>query len=190
MRRLIGRVDKGETLREVGAGTGWWSRFFSGRGYYVNGVDVSTKMIVIASMKKIPDARFQIADGHALPFQDGSFDASAAITTIEFAKDPERIISEMIRCIKPGGRLILGVLNGDALLNKKRKEKGNIFLTARFFTADELHTLLVSYGKPVLKTCAFPLSVKIPQIAAATADDIQVLLKMTSGAFIAATVYV
>lgn len=186
LRRLIGKVESGTHLLEVGAGTGWWSRFFSNLGYRVTGVDVSARMVEAARLKNIPDAQFEMADGHNLPFPDHHFSAAAAVTTIEFTRDPETVIREMVRCLKPDGRLFLGVLNGEAPLNKERKLKEDgLFAPARFLTAHEISRLLAPYGKPALKQCAFPLSIKMPTSMAGQADDFQAWLNMTSGAFIA-----
>ncbi|MBN1382165.1 MAG: class I SAM-dependent methyltransferase [Deltaproteobacteria bacterium] len=188
-RRLIGKAEKGESMLEVGTGTGWWSQFFGELGYQVTGVDVAPKMVEIARSKNIPNARFEKADGHKLPFSDHSFSASAAVTTLEFTREPETVVREMVRCTKTGGKLFLGVLNRDAPLNKERKEKGEgVFAPARFFTVHEIQALLAPYGKPVIKQCAFSLSLRMPNSIAGIADDLQALLKMSSGAFIAARV--
>ncbi|MBN1547611.1 MAG: class I SAM-dependent methyltransferase [Syntrophaceae bacterium] len=187
--RLIGKVQTGVSLLEVGMGTGWWSLFFSELGYWVTGVDVSPNMVDVACLKNIPNACLEKADGHKLPFADRSFSVSAAVTSIEFTRDPEMVVREMVRCIKPGGRLFLGLLNGDSPINKKRKEKGrNVFASARFLTVQDIHTLLDSYGKSTIKLCAFPVSIKMPPSIAGMDDDFQACLKMASGAFIAVKV--
>jgi ubiquinone/menaquinone biosynthesis C-methylase UbiE len=185
--RLIGKVESGLNLLEVGMGTtGWWSLFFSELGYRVTGVDVSPNMVDVACLKNIPNARFEKADGHKLPFADQSFSVSVAVTSIEFTREPKVVVREMVRYIKPGGRLFLGLLNGDAPINKKREEKGrNVFASARFLTVQDIHTLLDPCGKPTIKLCAFPVSIKMPPSIAGMADDFQALLKMTSSAFIA-----
>ena len=187
--RLIGKVESGVSLLEVGMGTGWWSLFFSELGYRVTGVDVSPNMVDVARLKNIPNARFEKADGHKLPFADQSFSVSAAVTSIEFTREPKMVVREMVRCIKPGGRLFLGLLNGDVPINKKRKEEGrNVFASARFLTVQDIDTLLDPYGKPTIKLCAFLVSIKTPPSIAGMADDFQAWLKMTSGAFIAVRV--
>ena len=52
----------------------------------------------------------------------------------------------------------------------------------------DIHTLLDPYGKPTIKLCAFPGSIKTPPSIAGMADDFQAWLKITSGAFIAVRV--
>jgi len=187
--RLIGKVESGVNLLKVGMGTGWWSLFFSKLGYHVTGVDVSPDMVDVARLKNIPNARFEKADGHKLPFADQSFTVSAAVASIEFTRVPKVVLQEMIRCIKPGGKLFLGLLNGDAPINKKRKEKGgSVFASAQFLILRDICTLLDPYGKPTIDLCAFPVSIKMPSSIAGMADDFQAWLKMTSGAFIAVRV--
>jgi len=185
LRRLIGKAEEGASMLEIGSGTGWWSRFFSDLGFWVTGMDISAKMVEVARSKNIPHARFEKADGHNIPFPDHSFSASAAITAIEFARNPETVIREMVRCTRPGGRIFLGVLNGDAPLNQERKRKGEgVFASVRFLAVRDIKALFAPYGKPVTKLCAFPLSIKAPSMAGLS-DDVHALLKITSGAFVA-----
>jgi SAM-dependent methyltransferase len=47
------------------------------------------------------------ADAHHLPFRDGCFDAVVTFNTFEHLADPPRAAREILRVLKPGGRLIL-----------------------------------------------------------------------------------
>lgn len=46
-------------------------------------------------------------DAHALPFADQAFPMIVAIEVLEHCKDPQRVIDEIFRVLKPGGRMIL-----------------------------------------------------------------------------------
>ncbi len=46
-----------------------------------------------------------VGDAHHLPFPDGSFDAAVCETLLEHVTEPERVISEMRRVLKPGGKI-------------------------------------------------------------------------------------
>ena len=154
---LLTGFDTASHLLEVGCGTGHWSNYFSDKGFKVTGVDISSKMIRIAAGKKIPNSHFEVANGRNLPFTDASFDTAAAITVLEFTLEPEKIVSEMVRCVKKGnGMLIIGVLNALNAYNNKRKSMPNsVYSTARFFSPQQIYKLLKEYGKVSLTTAGF-----------------------------------
>lgn len=51
------------------------------------------------------DVEFREADAEALPFADGSFDAALSTYGVMFAPDHQRTASEMLRVVRPGGRI-------------------------------------------------------------------------------------
>jgi len=147
--RFLRQNIQGRKLLEVGCGTGHWSKFFSDCGFEVTGVDISEPMIKTAKSKDIPDALFQVADGHSLPFADSSFDITAAITTLEFVHDAELVLREMVRCTrKPSGQLLIGVLNAAARLNRIRQQNPeSLYAKARLFSGGQIKKLLEPYGQ-------------------------------------------
>ena len=48
-----------------------------------------------------------VGDGHALPFADGVFDAVLAINAFEHYRDPDRAVAEILRVLKPGGKVFI-----------------------------------------------------------------------------------
>lgn len=50
-----------------------------------------------------------VADAHALPFADGSFDAGVSFQVFEHLADPARALAELTRVVRPGGDLVLTV---------------------------------------------------------------------------------
>lgn len=48
-----------------------------------------------------------VGDAHNLPFKDASFEVVVCSEMLEHADDPRRVISEIGRVLKPGGRVIL-----------------------------------------------------------------------------------
>ena len=155
--KLLADIAKQSRLLEVGCGTGNWSRYFSDKGLEVTGIDRSAEMIKIAGQKHIPNSRFEIADGLNLPFKNESFDVVAAITVLEFTTEPEKIISEMVRCVKKSkGALIIGVLNSLSGYNQKRKNKpGSVYSSAHLFSPQQIRDLLSQYGIPRIHITGF-----------------------------------
>jgi len=181
---------RGKKLLEVGCGTGHWSQFFSECGFEVTGVDISERMINIARAKSIPNSLFQIADGHSLPFEDSSFDVTAAITTLEFVRDAEAVVREMVRCTrKPRGRLLIGVLNELAPLNYNRKQRPESpYIKTRLFSPRELKQLLVRYGEACVVAAGFIPKQKHLLPLAPLLDTVGRFFHIPYGAFIAAEV--
>jgi len=147
VRHLLQPVFEGQTLLDVGCGTGHWSAFFVDMGYRVTGVDIAPKMIEVA-LSAAPGCTFQVADACELPFSDGAFDIVASMATLEFVPDPAAAIREMARCTKEDGRLLVGTLNRLAPLNQHRISRGKQpYSSAHLLSSDELRSLLAPLGR-------------------------------------------
>jgi SAM-dependent methyltransferase len=55
------------------------------------------------------DSTDVLAVGEVLPFRDASFDAVISIAVLEHVRDPFRCAAELVRVLKPGGRLLAAV---------------------------------------------------------------------------------
>ena len=83
------------------------------RSEHVVGVDVAPT-IVIAAAERYPDLDARVAHVHALPFEDGSFDAIVSNSTLDHfddASEIDRSVLELARVLRPGGTLILTLDN-------------------------------------------------------------------------------
>lgn len=106
-------VQAGETILEVGCGTGGAVRALApqvGTQGRVIGIDASATMIAEAETRSagltLP-IEFRVADAHALPFADNSFDGCYADGVFEILPDPRQALAEMVRVLRPGGRLVI-----------------------------------------------------------------------------------
>lgn len=152
---LLPDSASGDRLLEVGCGTGHWSAFFVERGFRLTGFDMADRMVAIARGKGIPEAKFCRADAGAIPFSDDAFDVAAAITLLEFLPQPRRAIEEMVRCVRAGGVIIVGVLNRWSCLGLSRRIKATaLFRSARFYSRRELTTFLSEYGRAEVRSAA------------------------------------
>src|SRR5262249_3912831 len=86
-----------------------------------------------------PRARLVNADALRLPLGNASFDVVVSFETIEHVPDAARLVAEIRRVLKPGGRLVLSTPTG--AFGPPGHHPGNPF-HIREFTADELRDLL------------------------------------------------
>jgi len=99
---------------DIGCGTGIQSLRLASMGYKVVGIDVADELLRIARLKLAKagyhDAEFYITDAQSLPFSDAIADCvNCCGPTLSFVPDWRKALSEMARCLKPGGRLLLEV---------------------------------------------------------------------------------
>ncbi len=104
--RLLGDVA-GLRVLEVGAGSAPCSRWLAGQGAQPVAVDLSAGMLSCAG----PDGPARlVADARALPFADASFDlACSAYGAVPFVADPELVMREVARVLRPGGRWVFSL---------------------------------------------------------------------------------
>jgi SAM-dependent methyltransferase len=109
---LLGAVH-GRRVLEVGCGGGSCARWLATQGAEVIGVDVSAGMLRHAqaaadrSGVQVPLAQ---ADACALPFAPESFDAAcSAFGAVPFVADSARLMREVYRVLRPGGRWAFSV---------------------------------------------------------------------------------
>ena len=137
---------RGESLLDIGCGTGTSLLPFVEMGLETTGLDASPYMLDIALQKL--EHRVDLYRGVAedLPFEDNSFNHAIMVTTLEFVDDPLKAIEEACRVTKD--RLFLGVLNRYAFKGIERRLKGifsrTIYNHAKFFSIWELKQMLQS----------------------------------------------
>jgi SAM-dependent methyltransferase len=76
--RLLACRD-GDSILDVGCGTGYFSRRLAQIGFHVTGVDVEPHALEFAA-RKDGHVRWLRADARELPFGDRSFDCAVAVT--------------------------------------------------------------------------------------------------------------
>ena len=105
-------VGAGETVLEIGCGTGkavWELCHHAGRVY---GLDLAPGMLQVAHERLLKDnlegrVHLLCGDGAALPYSDHSFSALFMSFTLELFDTPEipLVLAECHRVLQPGGRL-------------------------------------------------------------------------------------
>src|SRR5438874_3800964 len=99
-----------QRVLDVGCGTGFLAFRFAELGHTVTGIDLSPQMIDRARRKTEQAGQkieFRVGDAAALDCADDSFDLVVARHVIWNLPDPERGLTEWLRVLRPGGRLVL-----------------------------------------------------------------------------------
>jgi ubiquinone/menaquinone biosynthesis C-methylase UbiE len=75
----------------------------------VTGVDVSRRAVEEVERRHASEHAVSavVADVHALPFEDGAFDACRADRTLQHVERPDAALAELRRVLAPGGRLVV-----------------------------------------------------------------------------------
>lgn len=97
-----------ERVLDVAAGNGNASLAAARRFAEVTSTDYVPALLDQARLRAEADRlpmTFQVADAENLPFDDGSFDVALSTYGVMFAPNQERAASELLRVIKPGGRI-------------------------------------------------------------------------------------
>jgi SAM-dependent methyltransferase len=103
--RLLGEVA-GRRVLEVGCGAAQCARWLAARGAEVAAFDVSRAQLRLAG-DGVP---LVCADAEAIPFRDASFDvAFSAFGALPFVADSARVMREVARVLRPGGRWAFSV---------------------------------------------------------------------------------
>ena len=96
-------------VADIGSGTGFMAAGLAPLVAKVHAVDGSAAMLEVAreNLAGFANVELQLADGATLPFEDGMLDAVFANMYLHHCPDPQTAISEMVRVLKPGGRLVI-----------------------------------------------------------------------------------
>jgi len=101
---------------DVGCGGGFLSNHLSTLGHHVTGLDASRDALAIASRyDRTGLVRYQQGDALNLPYAAGSFDAVCAMDFLEHVENPDRVIAEAARVLKPSGLFFFHTFNRNFL---------------------------------------------------------------------------
>jgi arsenite methyltransferase len=110
----LGPVNAGDSVLDIGCGAGvdtLIAAIMAGPTGKVVGIDIVPEMLGRAeanlAMTDLQNVTFRMVSGEDLPFADAEFDAVISNGVINLIPDKATLLKEVIRVLKPGGRLML-----------------------------------------------------------------------------------
>lgn len=100
VRGFVSTLRPDALVLDAGAGEAQYAPMFEGLRY--TAVDLG-----IGDAAWSYQALDAVADLAKLPFADGTFDAAVNIVTLEHVREPQLVVQELARVLKPGGALLL-----------------------------------------------------------------------------------
>jgi SAM-dependent methyltransferase len=151
-------IHVGDSLLEIGCAIGTQARQIAARGYQVFGIDQEFSLVAkfntLANQAHLPNAFAFVADGHALPFPEHSFDSVVITEVLEHAHDPACMLGEIFRVLRRGGTLCLAVPteNTERLFTRLHPQWAKYSGHVQIFGTSQLLSLIQQAGFTVIAT--------------------------------------
>ncbi len=146
-----GQGSKADLLVDVGCGTGFLTAGIAPYARRVIGIDDSAGMLQVAreNMEKLGLSNVELQEGGvtALPLEDGQAEGVFANMVLHHAPNPARMLDEMARVARPGGRVVI------TDLDRHDHEWFRVEMADRWlgFTREELHSYMEGAGLSNIK---------------------------------------
>jgi 2-polyprenyl-6-hydroxyphenyl methylase/3-demethylubiquinone-9 3-methyltransferase len=113
---ILKRIDGAKTVLDVGCGAGFLTNEFAQKGMTVKGIDMSEDSLRVAKAHdETQSVDYLVGDAYHLPFPDGYFDVVTAMDFLEHVEEPDRVVRECARVLRPGGQFFFHTFNRNPL---------------------------------------------------------------------------
>lgn len=121
-RRIAGSLDIQEgAVLDLGCGPGWVCIHAAADHLQLDcvGIDTNPSMVRVADANRGPrmNCSFRVMDAAQILFPAGTFDRVVCVASMHYWTQPDQVLAEAYRVLKPGGWLSLLDANPDAALD-------------------------------------------------------------------------
>ncbi|MFL0195752.1 class I SAM-dependent methyltransferase [Clostridium sp. WILCCON 0269] len=105
----IAKVESGKVAADIGSGTGFITEGLIKNGLRVIAVDSSEEMLkqMKLKFKEYNDIEYRQGEAEILPIENDTVDYAMANMYLHHVEDPLTAIKEMVRILKPGGKIVI-----------------------------------------------------------------------------------
>jgi ArsR family transcriptional regulator len=108
--RALGHLLPPLDIADIGCGDGYLTLEVARWARTVTGIDRSDDVLerakALADRRRVGNVTWKKGDLARLPLRDGSVDLALLSQSLRFASDPERVMAEAARIVRPGGRVL------------------------------------------------------------------------------------
>lgn len=106
-RALIGLTQLGHVL-DIGSGDGVLAELLAAQARQVDCVDASAAVVEAGQRRltRFSNVEFHRGDMHSLPFSARHFDQAFLMHVLTYTSQPQQVLAEAARVLKPGGKLV------------------------------------------------------------------------------------
>ena len=137
--------QKEDRYLEIGFGSGIFIKKYMSHVSKISGIDHSEDMVQLASdinkgLVDVGKAEFKQGSASSLPWNDNEFTVAAVIETFFFLNEIDKVLNEIFRVLRPGGRLVIEMAynKDDGVDHKRHIKKMNL----RLYSGEEMNKLL------------------------------------------------
>ncbi len=115
------RITDADRVLDVACGSGNTTIPAALTGADVTGIDLVPSLLELAgawARREAISVRLDVGTAEALPYADASFDVVLSMFGVMFAARPERVVSELARVTRRGGRVVLGNWTRDGFIGQ------------------------------------------------------------------------
>lgn len=108
----------GKRVLDLGCAGGFMAEALAARGAIVTGIDPAAD--AIAAARRHAEAgglaiTYDVGVGEVLPYNAGEFDAVVCVDVLEHVADLNKVMSEVVRVLAPGGMFLFDTINRNPL---------------------------------------------------------------------------
>ena len=161
----------GERILDIGCGDGYYDWRISRSGAAVTGIDLHEKRLAFArSRYGSGRTEFLNLDAERADFPDGSFDKALSLCVMEHLGDDERVMRNVSRALKPGGRFTFSAdsLSHPCITPEEKERHRRRYAVNTFYTVDVVRDKLSRAGFEIEESryvLSSPLSLKLARLS-------------------------